>query len=83
MMTKMGTTAMLGLAIGLFGQGADRDFPAARADGPVDNRPPAKVNVQTQVPLKSGPQVGAENNRRGFFPQWVTGPSAGQRRCPV
>jgi hypothetical protein len=33
--------------------------------------------------LKSGPQVGAENNRRGFYPQWVTGPGAGERRCPV
>jgi hypothetical protein len=33
--------------------------------------------------LKSGPQVGAENDRNGFYPQWVAGPSAGQRRCPV
>jgi hypothetical protein len=39
--------------------------------------------AQAKAPLKSGPQVGSENNRRGFFPQWVTGPSAGQRRCPV
>ena len=34
-------------------------------------------------PLKSGPAVGAANDRQGFYPQWVTGPSAGQRRCPV
>ncbi len=34
-------------------------------------------------PLKSGPQVGDRNNKRGFFPQWVTGPATGQRRCPV
>jgi hypothetical protein len=34
-------------------------------------------------PLKSGPPVGAKNDRNGFFPQWVTGPSAGQSRCPV
>jgi hypothetical protein len=33
--------------------------------------------------LKSGPQVGAGNDRNGFYPQWLTGPSAGQRRCPV
>ncbi len=33
--------------------------------------------------LKSGPQVGAENNRRGFRPQFVTGPSAGKSLCPV
>jgi len=40
-------------------------------------------NVQADEALKSGPQTGAENNRRGFYPQWVTGPSPGQRRCPV
>jgi len=34
-------------------------------------------------PLKSGPQVGTKNNRRGFMPQWVTGPCAGQSLCPV
>ena len=33
--------------------------------------------------LKSGPPVGAENDRRGFYPQWVSGPGAGERRCPV
>lgn len=32
-------------------------------------------------PLKSGPPVGARNNRSGFRPQFVTGP--GERRCPV
>jgi hypothetical protein len=36
-----------------------------------------------ETPLKSGPQVGDRNNKRGFMPQWVTGPAAGQRRCPV
>ena len=34
-------------------------------------------------PLKSGPQVGTENDRSGFRPQFVAGPSAGQRLCPV
>ena len=34
-------------------------------------------------PLRSGPPVGSRNNRRGFFPQWVTGPCAGQSLCPV
>jgi hypothetical protein len=33
--------------------------------------------------LKSGPPVGARNNRSGFYPQWVAGPGAGERRCPV
>jgi hypothetical protein len=33
--------------------------------------------------LKSGPQVGADNDRRGFRPQFVAGPSAGQSLCPV
>jgi hypothetical protein len=36
-----------------------------------------------ETPLKSGPQVGDRNNKRGFLPQWVAGPAAGQRRCPV
>jgi hypothetical protein len=36
-----------------------------------------------ETPLKSGPQVGERNNRRGFYPQWVAGPAGGQRRCPV
>jgi hypothetical protein len=36
-----------------------------------------------ETPLKSGPQVGERNNRRGFYPQWVAGPATGQRRCPV
>ena len=34
-------------------------------------------------PLKSGPPVGARNNRGGFYPQFVTGPGTGERRCPV
>jgi hypothetical protein len=34
-------------------------------------------------PLQSGPPVGARNDRSGFFPQWVTGPTAGKRLCPV
>jgi hypothetical protein len=39
--------------------------------------------VQAEEPLKSGPPAGARNNRSGFFPQFVTGPLAGQRACPV
>ena len=34
-------------------------------------------------PLRSGPPVGAKNNRNGFFPNHVAGPAAGQRLCPV
>jgi len=40
-------------------------------------------NVLADNPLKSGPPVGARNNRGGFFPQLVTGPGAGEQRCPV
>ena len=39
--------------------------------------------VQAEDPLKSGPPVGAGNDRSGFRPQFVTGPSAGQNLCPV
>jgi hypothetical protein len=34
-------------------------------------------------PLKSGPPVGARNNRSGFFIDWLTGNCAGQNLCPV
>jgi len=33
--------------------------------------------------LTSGPPVGADNDRSGFKPQFVAGPSTGQRLCPV
>ena len=33
-------------------------------------------------PLKSGPQVGARNNRGGFHPRHVTGRAAGEHVCP-
>ena len=36
-----------------------------------------------EPPLKSGPPVGAQNDRSGFRPLYVAGPSAGQRLCPV
>jgi hypothetical protein len=36
-----------------------------------------------EEPLKSGPPVGARNNRNGFFPEYVAGPGTGERRCPV
>jgi len=39
--------------------------------------------VLAEDPLKSGPQVGARNNRRGFVPQFVTGPDVGDPHCPV
>ena len=40
-------------------------------------------NVLAEDPLKSGPPVGARNNRDGFYPQFVTGPFVGENRCPV
>jgi hypothetical protein len=40
-------------------------------------------NALAQEPLKSGPPVGAKNNRSGFLPQHVAGPTAGKRLCPV
>jgi hypothetical protein len=36
-----------------------------------------------EEPLKSGPPVGARNNRGRFMPQFVTGPFTGEQRCPV
>jgi hypothetical protein len=39
--------------------------------------------VLAENPLKSGPPVGARNNRGGFYPKFVAGPFAGQDRCPV
>lgn len=39
--------------------------------------------MQADGPLQSGPPVGARNNRSGFMPQWVTGPCANERLCPV
>lgn len=38
-------------------------------------------SLPADEPLKSGPPVGAKNNRSGFFPEFVTGP--GEPRCPV
>jgi hypothetical protein len=40
-------------------------------------------HVPAKEPLKSGPQVGAGNDRSGFKPQFVTGPATGNRICPV
>lgn len=40
-------------------------------------------NGLTEELLKSGPPVGERNNRGAFFPNLVTGPGAGERRCPV
>jgi hypothetical protein len=40
-------------------------------------------NVRAEAPLKSGPPVGAENDRSGFRPQFVAGPSTGRSLCPV
>ena len=39
--------------------------------------------MHADSPLRSGPPVGARNDRDGFFPKWVTGPCAGKRLCPV
>ena len=39
--------------------------------------------LRADGPLHSGPPVGSPNDRNGFFPQWVTGPCAGKRLCPV
>jgi hypothetical protein len=38
---------------------------------------------RAEGPLRSGPPVGAENDRSGFRPQFVAGPSAGRSLCPV
>jgi hypothetical protein len=41
------------------------------------------ASVRGEAPLKSGPQVGASNDRSGFRPLFVAGPSAGKNLCPV
>jgi hypothetical protein len=41
------------------------------------------AGVPVATPLKSGPQVGSENDRSGFRPQHVAGATAGKRLCPV
>ena len=40
-------------------------------------------DLKAKMPLRSGPAVGTENERSGFRPTFVAGPSAGQRLCPV
>jgi hypothetical protein len=40
-------------------------------------------NTVADEPLKSGPPVGARNNRGGFYPKFVAGPGTDERRCPV
>jgi hypothetical protein len=39
--------------------------------------------TQADGPLRSGPPVGSPNDRDGFRPNWLTGPCAGKRVCPV
>jgi len=41
------------------------------------------ADLNAVEPLRSGPPVGAANNRSGFSPKWVTGPCAGKHLCPV
>ncbi|MFO0966820.1 MAG: hypothetical protein U0793_14705 [Gemmataceae bacterium] len=41
------------------------------------------ADLYASEPLRSGPPVGAPNNRRGFTPKWITGPCAGKHLCPV
>ena len=43
----------------------------------------AVCRLDADGPLRSGPPVGARNDRDGFCPKWVTGPCAGKRLCPV
>jgi hypothetical protein len=40
-------------------------------------------HAPARVPLKSGPQVGAGNDRSGFRPEILAGPATGKRLCPV
>ena len=39
--------------------------------------------VAAAADLKSGPPRGAGNDRSGFRPKFVAGPSAGKSLCPV
>jgi hypothetical protein len=40
-------------------------------------------DARAQGLLKSGPPVGAANDRSGFMPKWVAGFCTNQRICPV
>ncbi len=40
-------------------------------------------SVRGENSLKSGPPVGASNNRSGFKPLLVAGPATGKNLCPV
>ena len=40
-------------------------------------------NAPAWDPLRSGPPVGSENDRSGFRPLLVTGPTTGKSLCPV
>jgi hypothetical protein len=40
-------------------------------------------NAPAWEPLRSGPRVGSENDRSGFRPLLVTGPTTGKSLCPV
>jgi hypothetical protein len=39
--------------------------------------------MQADNPLRSGPPVGSPNDRSGFLPNWVSGPTADKQLCPV
>ena len=81
MMTKVSTSVIGFLVIGLLGRGAG--VPSARADEAPGGNSANRVRERAADNLKSGPPVGAENDRSGFRPQFVTGPSAGRSLCPV
>jgi hypothetical protein len=52
------------------------------ASAAVAQEPGGKARAD--APLKSGPPVGAANDRDGFRPQYVAGPgAAGRSLCPV
>ena len=40
-------------------------------------------DARVNAPLRSGPPVGASNDRDGFSPKFVAGPNTGKRMCPV
>ena len=81
MMTKVSTTAIGFLVIGLLGRGAG--VPSTQADEVPGGNSANRVRERAADNLKSGPPVGAGNDRSGFRPQFVTGPSAGHSLCPV
>lgn len=81
MMTRQSMSAIGVVVIGLLGGGSG--VASARADATPGGDSANGARARAADNLKSGPPVGAKNDRSGFRPRFVTGPSTGRSLCPV